>query len=73
MAGLVTDFWCHEWDCSVTVCINGSHGTRIQLPYLGFIMVARATDCDSWSFFQSLGMKLREDVFIFHVRTGLRP
>ena len=67
MAGFVTDFWCQEWDFSLTVCIDSSYGDT----YIGFVMAARDTDCDSC--YKSLGMKLREDVFIFHVRMGLRP
>ena len=68
--GIVTDFWCQEWDRSLTVCINSSIGDT-QTNSKGFAMAARASDYDSWSL-QDLRDEASKRSIYFSSKDGIK-
>ena len=68
--GFVTDFWCQEWDGSLTVCIDNSKGDT-QANNKCFTMAARASDYDSWSL-QDLRDEASKRSIYFSSKDGVR-
>ena len=68
--GFVTDFWCQEWDSSLTVCIDNSKGDT-QANNKCFTMAARASDYDSWSL-QDLRDEASKRSIYFSSKDGVR-
>ena len=69
--GFVTDFWCQEWDRSLTVCIDNSKGETQANNNNRFIMAARVSDYDSWSL-QELRDEASKRSIYFSSKDGVR-
>ena len=68
--GFVTDFWCQEWDRSLTNCINSSIGDT-QIKGRGFSMATAAIDYDSWSL-QDLRVEATRRSIYFSSKDGVK-